>query len=125
MTTTITVDYEHNCEKWWTNARLEALGNPPSACVGLLDSVNNMTASDEHAVLFIQWASKIEGWDESPFVITTGATDEDLETLIWEVVEANLTNAEIVCDFVRAAAREGGLEAGRQELARAIANETK
>ena len=68
--TTITVDYEHNCETWWTNAREEAKGNPPSACVGLLDSVNSLTVSADDAAEFIQWASKIDGWNESPFVIS-------------------------------------------------------
>lgn len=69
MTTTITVDYEHNCESWWTAARTEATSNPPTACVGLLDSIDTITVSDEDAAEFIGWASKIDGWDESPFVL--------------------------------------------------------
>lgn len=68
--TTITVDFEHNCETWWDNARAVAKGNPPPACVGLLDSVNTLTVPSEDAAEFIDWASKIDGWDEEPFVIS-------------------------------------------------------
>ena len=67
-TTTIVVDYEHNCETWWDAARLEATGNPPSACVGLLNDVNTVTVSSEDATEFIDWAKQIPGWSESPFL---------------------------------------------------------
>jgi hypothetical protein len=67
---TIAVDYEHNCETWWDAARIEAKGNPPSACVGLLDGVNTLTVSDEDAAEFLDWAKQIDGWEEEPFVIT-------------------------------------------------------
>lgn len=66
---TISVDYEHNCETWWDNARNEARGNPPTTCVGLLDSCDTLTVSDEDADEFIAWAKEIDGWSESPFVI--------------------------------------------------------
>lgn len=67
---TITVDYEHNCETWWDGARTEAKGNPPAACVGLLDSVDTLCVSDEDAAEFVAWSAKIDGWDENPFVIS-------------------------------------------------------
>lgn len=85
---TITVDYEHNCERWWDAARAEAKGNPPSACVGLLDTTNSLTVPDADAAEFISWSSEIDGWNENPFVISavgagmettpTGAKDDDL-----------------------------------------------
>lgn len=63
---TITTDYEHNCETWWAAAR-EA--SPTPACVGLIDRVDTITVPDEDAAEFIEWAEKLPGWDESPFVI--------------------------------------------------------
>lgn len=69
--TTITVDYEHNCEKWWDAAREEAKGNPPSACVGLLDSVDTLTVTAEDAKEFLEWAAKIPGFNEQPFVVNS------------------------------------------------------
>lgn len=68
-TITITVDFEHNCETWWVAARAEARGNPPSACIGLLESVNTLTVSEEDAAEFVAWAKAIPGWSEQPFVI--------------------------------------------------------
>lgn len=68
--TAITTDYEHNCDTWWTNAREEAKGNPPTACVGLLDETDSVVVSDEDAAEFVAWAEGIEGWNEQPFVIS-------------------------------------------------------
>ena len=67
---TIKVDYEHNCETWWDNAREEAKHNPPEACVGLLDSVNEISVDDEDANAFMAWAEQIDGWNEQPFVVS-------------------------------------------------------
>lgn len=44
----------------------------------------------------------------------------DRETLVAEIEAANLTNPEIVADYVLDAAEKGGIEAGREELAKAI-----
>ena len=68
--TTITVDYEHNCETWWDAARREARGNPPTACVGLLGSGETITVSDEDAQEFLEWAEKVDGWSEKPFIVS-------------------------------------------------------
>jgi len=68
----IDVDYEHNCETWWDGARENvAEGNPPPACIGLVETfgVDSIECSDEDAEKFIAWASGIFGWDEEPFVI--------------------------------------------------------
>jgi len=70
---TIQVYFEHNCETWWDNAREEAKHNPPEACIGLLDSVNDITVDDEDADAFIAWAEQIEGWNEQPFIVTDAA----------------------------------------------------
>jgi len=67
--TTITVDYEHNCEKWWAAAREEAKGNPPQACVGLLDSCDSIECIQPDVDVFVAWAEQLPGWNEKPFII--------------------------------------------------------
>ena len=66
---TITVNYSNNCEIWWNAARLEAKGSPPPACVGLLDDVFALVASDEDTAEFLAWAESIPGYSERPFMV--------------------------------------------------------
>ena len=65
--TTITTDYEHNCETWWAAARESS---PPPACTGLIDQVDTITVPDDDAHGFLAWAARLPGWSESPFVVS-------------------------------------------------------
>ena len=69
--TTISVDYEHNCEDWWDAARhvQSTAGGCPKKCLTLLNpgGQSSVRVSTEIAAEFVAWAEQVHGWDENPF----------------------------------------------------------
>jgi len=106
---TIAVDYEHNCETWWDAARIEAKGNPPSACVGLIWDVDTLTVPDEDAAEFLLWAEKIDGWDEGPFVVNDNGDGTRASLMNYNTAEEIRTaTAEELAASIEAAQYDGG-----------------
>lgn len=63
----IQIDWEHSCERWWSNG-----GNAiwEQMVGGHACSTDSVTVSVEDAKEFIRAGAKIPGWEEAPFVIT-------------------------------------------------------